>query len=239
VTAPAVEAPRAAAALPVRANVATLRLAMQAGLHPETGLHASWLPDEWPCRHRRLDRLSASAQAMVGQVLVLRGLVRRGVAPRDLDLAFATRVERLALLESKTLRGLAFYLGAAVHRDVIQERSRLGSLLRRKLRGLDPDAAAFLRDRVPWLSAFSMAAPAFLSNRHGAARVIVERGYRLLLGLAARGGAATLDRVRLKLPRRMARLPVPELTSAQATQLDELVFLCLIPERFASWDWLF
>ena len=226
--------PQAAALSVEQVGMATVRLAMQCSLHPESGMHASWLPEDWPHRYRHLDRLAPSARTMVGQMLT-----RRGLVPQMLDLNFDTPVRRLALMDPMTLRRLAVYCGVAAHGALVCERTRLGALLRRKLAALDADACDFIARRVPALTALPMATQGFAQHPHGVPRVVVERGHRLLLGLAAQGGEATLQRIRLKLPKRQALLRVPEFTPVQSRQLHEVVFLCLIPERFASWDWLF
>jgi type III secretion protein K len=45
--------------------------------------------------------------------------------------------------------------------------------------------------------------------------------------------------VRRRFPRRLAVLSVPTLEPGQARQLDELMLMCIVPERLPQWDWLF
>jgi len=94
-------------------------------------------------------------------------------------------------------------------------------------------------ERAPQARELSMSAQALQDRPAGAGRVLMERGYRLLLAALGRDGDAAVQRLLRLLPRRVAALQVPALSSRQADQLDELMLDCIVPERLAQWDWLF
>jgi type III secretion protein K len=52
-------------------------------------------------------------------------------------------------------------------------------------------------------------------------------------------GEAVLRRLQKKLPRRASELRLPVLKPQQLAQLDELMFMGIVPERLPQWDWLF
>ena len=212
-----------------------MQLALRNALHPEADLHPSWLPHDWPPRVRsRLRRASAGAQAVLGDVLRARGIV-----PASSDFAIGSPAARLALIDGASLRCLAGYLGLCAHAGLLRERSRLGAQLRRQARRLADDAADFVLDRTPPLTALRMATAPLSDNPFGCGRIVLDRGYRLLHGVIAVAGDPTLQRALRKSPRRVSMHPVPQLTPSQSTQLEELLRLCLIPERLEAWDWLF
>jgi len=70
-------------------------------------------------------------------------------------------------------------------------------------------------------------------------RVVVNRGYRLLLAALQGEGEPLLRRVQHKLPRHGAAVQPPLLAPRQREQLRELMLLCIVPERLPQWDWLF
>ena len=206
---------------------------MHYNLHPERDLHASWLPQEWPARHRRLARLGPGGQAMLSD------FVRRWEgAPLPPEYDFDAPLRRIALMDSAALRRLAAYCGFAVHREAFKLRG-VSQLLRRQARRYDDDAARFVLDRLPPLDQFVMNTSAIEARPHSAGQVVVTRGYRLLLAALSQEGDALLRRVRRKLPRRAAQLHPPELRPAQRAQLCEVMLLCIVPERLPQWDWLF
>ena len=61
----------------------------------------------------------------------------------------------------------------------------------------------------------------------------------MLLDFIAPAGNPVFARTRLKLPRIADVQPAYRLNDAQRSELAELLFLCLIPERLRAWDWLF
>lgn len=203
-------------------------------LHPERTLHPSWLPAEWPARHRRLAGHGPGAQAVLSDCLQRWD----GHAALAQEFEFDTPLRRLALLDGAALRRLAAYCGFATHRAAFNLRG-VGAVLRYQARRYDDDAAQFVQRRLPPLSRFAMNTAALEARPAGAGHVVVGRGYRLLLALLAAQGAPVLERVRRKLPRHASRLAPPTLRADQHEQLAELTLLCLVPERLPQWDWLF
>ena len=210
-----------------------IRLVMQHNLHPELDLHPSWLPADWPLRHRHVGRLGPGGRQ------VLSDLLRRdGGAASELRFNFDPPLSRLALVDGPSLRRLAVYTGLCAHKALLRQRG-VGAHLRRQARRFDADADEFVTDRLPQLSEIRMNATAVQARPHAAGRIVVDRGYRLLLGMLAGEGEPVVQRIQRKLPRRVAALSVPALNDHQASQLREVVLQCLIPERVPQWDWLF
>lgn len=206
-----------------------MRLALRQQLHPELDMHPSWLPAAWPARHRRVERLSESGQAMVG------ALLRRQLGA-ELP-AFDTPLRRLALLDGPALRRLAAYVGLAAHKPLLEARATARQLKRQAAR-LDDDGPEFVMRRIPPLPELRMNLGALQERPVSIGRVVVARGHRLLLGAIATEGDALVRRVQLKLPRHLASAP-PTLNARQRAQLHELVLMCIVPERLKAWDWLF
>lgn len=227
---------------------------------PLAQLHPSWLPADWPPAWRRADRFGPAAADVLAQPLGLAGdaasreaIVDALLGPRHDPLV------RLVLLDRGALRLLAIWCGMAVHKPgFASERrglspelaGRLGALagplvgaaplaMRRAARRYDPQAVAYILKRVPDLPDLPMNLDPIRARPAAAARVMAERGYRLLCGLVEARGALLLDALRRKFPRRLAGLPPARLTPPQVAQLRELLVLNLIPERFPTWHWLF
>jgi len=224
----------AAAVTGARGPLDMVHLAMRLNLHPEADLHPSWLPPSWPSRHRRLRRFGPAGQEVLSQLLRRRdGL---GLEP---DYAFDSRLKRLLLLDSVSLRRAAALAGFSAHATLLKPRGPVANQLRRQARRYGEDMEAFLAERVPRLSEIRMN-PAVLQQRPiSLGRVVVNRGYRLLMGTLAGEGEAVLERARRKLPYRASLLRVPALQPAQRAQVEELLLLCIVPERLPQWDWLF
>lgn len=197
-------------------------------LHPEADLHPSWLPADWPARHRRF---GPAGRAVLGEVL------RRQGAPAPVW-DFDEPARRLALLDGPGLRRLAVYCGFAVHRAAFRQRG-LSRALERQARRYDTDAVPFIVDRLPHLDQFAMNLRDLEMRPSGAGHVVVERGHRLLLATVAATDDVVAGHVRRKLPKRFADRPLPPLRAAQRAQLLEVMLLCIVPERLPQWDWLF
>ncbi len=221
-------------AAPPHAALDMLRLAMRLNLHPEDGLHPSWLPPAWPAHYRSAQRFGPAGRAVLGELLRRRD----GLGSRP-DYDFDSRLKRLALLDAPSLRRLAAYSGLCAHAPLLGLRGALGNQLRRQARRYGEDSVDFLRDRVPRLTEIRIDPRALQQRPIATGRVVVNRGYRLLLGALAPEGEALLERVRRKLPHRVSLLRVPQLQPGQIRQLSELMLLCIVPERLAQWDWLF
>jgi len=198
-----------------------MRLAMRRQLHPELDMHPSWLPARWPARHRAVSRLNESGQAMVSE------WVRRELGA-DVP-TFDTPLRRLALLDAGSLRRLAGYMGLAVHKPLLQTRST-GRQLRRQAERIEPGAADFIVRRVPALSELAMNTASLQERPLAVGHVVMNRGYRLLLATLGHDGEALVRRVRLKLPRHACAAP-PVLAPRQHQQLEELMLMCIVPER--------
>ncbi len=209
-----------------------LRLVLNHNLDPHIGLHPSWLPPHWPARHRRIGAWGPAGQAVLGALV--RG--QHGGAP---DYHFDSRLKRLMLMDAAALRRLAVYTGLAAHRALLEQGSAGGSQLRRQARRYDRDAMRFTLQRMPELSQLRMEVRAMQERPLATGRLLVSRGYRLLLGALATEGEEGVRRVRHKFPRRLAALSVPALQPRQTQQLSELMLSCIVPERLPQWDWLF
>jgi type III secretion protein K len=210
--------------------VDAVRLAMRQQLHPQLGMHASWLPPAWPARHRQIARLNEGGREVVGEI------VRRHVDGEPLT--FDTPLRRIALLDAAALRRLAAYIGLCAHKPLLQSR-QTARQMRRQAARLDSDAADFIARRTPDLTELKMNFSGLHERPIGLGRVVVNRGYRLLLGVLASDSEALVRRVQLKLPRRVSSLPPPALSARQVEQLRELMLMCIVPERLTAWDWLF
>ena len=223
---------RDAAASPTR----LLRAVLAYNLHPEATLHPSWLPPEWPVRRRAEMRgWAADAQQALGAVLRASGVF--DAAP---DWNFDRPVKRLLLMDPPSLRRLAYTASLCAHAPLLRpRRGPLATPLRRQAARLGEGALAFVLKRAPQPTELRMSAKELQERPAGAGRLLAERGHRLLLGLLAREGDGALRRLQRMLPRRVAALAVPALTDRQAAQLEELMLACIVPERFARWDWLF
>lgn len=212
-----------------------VRLVTRFNLHPELDLHPSWLPPNWPAPHRLPARLGEGGRA------VLAGLLQRGPGAfaTAADFNFDSRVKRLALLDGGALRRLAAYLGFSAHLPLFRIRGGVGYQVRRQACRFDEDAVDFLLDRVPQLTELRMNHSVLEQRPLAAGRVVVERGYRLLVGMVAPEGDSLLRRLQYKLPRRVCALSVPQFEPPQARQVHELMLSCIVPERLPQWDWLF
>ena len=213
-----------------------MRLVLRFNLHPEASLHPSWLPADWPARFRaRLRELGPQARPVLRDALA-----RAGVLPLEPDYEFDSRLKRLLLLDAPALRRLAVYASLCAHSPLMRpRRSALGLRLRRQARRFDADAVEFVLERAPELTALQMSAHPLKEQPASCGRLLVDRGYRLLLGAMAPEGERAAQRLARMLPRRVSTLPVPALETRQRDQLGELMLACIVPERLAPWDWVF
>lgn len=208
-----------------------MRLVMHYNLHPQASLHPSWLPAAWPAQYRRIAQFGPAGLAVLADLLA-----EPGSAP---DYRFDSQLKRLALLEAGSLRRLAVYTGLAAHLPLLRQRGPESAQLRRQARRYGRDVVTFALERMPPLPDLRMDAKALHGRPLAAGRLLVNRGYRLVLGALAPEGEAVLRRVRRSFPRRLATLSVPQLEPRQTQQLSELMLLCIVPERLPQWDWLF
>jgi type III secretion protein K len=209
------------------------RLLVRFNVHPESDVHPSWLPADWPVRHRQAQQLGPAGREVLGALLR-----RKQSLNDDFDSDFTSPRERLALLDGPALRQLAWYCGLGLHRGLWRERP-VGPQLRRQARRFGADGAAYAAQRMPDLPALRANGQALLRRPAATGRLVWRRGARVLLALLAQDGPQVLARVRLKLPRRLAAGEPPWLEDAQLRQLEELACLSIVPERLPTWGWLF
>lgn len=214
-----------------------VRLVMRFNLHPEADLHPSWLPANWPARHRSVARMGPAGRAVLAELLRRGSGTAHVAAPADYN--FDSRLKRLALLDAASLRRLCAYLGFCAHLPLFKLRGGAGAQIRRQARRIDRDAVDFVLDRVPQLTELRMDSTVVQQRPIATGRVVLDRGYRLLLGAAASEGGVVLQRLKHKLPRRISAMSVPSFEPRQALQLNELMLSCIVPERLPQWDWLF
>ena len=101
------------------------------------------------------------------------------------------------------------------------------------------DAVQFVMVRTPYFRAVRAKGALLKEYPEYAENKIREGGYRVLLSFLSGSSTAVFGRFRLKLPKRVAELPLPALEVEQTQQVTELMLLCIIPERLGEWDWLF
>jgi type III secretion protein K len=213
-----------------------MRLMTHLNLYAEAGLHASWLPKDWPPPYRRVEHLGQAGRALVARKLQL----QHGLEGQ-IDFNFDSRLKRLALVDGRSLRLMAIYCGFSVHQSLLLSRGGVGLHMRRQLRRIDKakNAMEFLTKRIPVLSTLRMNTRSIEQRPISTGHVVVTRGYRLLLALIASSSQPTFLRVQTKLPRRACMLALPQLDQVKIRHLSELVLSCIVAERFPQWDWLF
>lgn len=210
-----------------------VRLAIEFNLHPERDFHASWLPADWPSAYRSVEDYGPAAQELLGKYLR-----RWGALDQYVDFGFDSRRRRLALMDGASLRRLAAYCGLCAHKAMFEIRSTEQQMHRLADR-IDVDAAHFVLKRAPTLTSLVLNYRPARKHPTSTGLLVMDRGYRMLLGVVATEGDALLGRTLRKLPRRVSALKLPPFKPAQISQISELMFMCLIPERFPQWDWLF
>jgi len=214
--------------------VSMAALLVDFNLHPERGLHVSWMPGSWPPGLRSLAGCGQAGHAVAATWL---GNAHRLDGP--FDASFVSTRKRLALLDGRALRLVGWYCGVALHAPLMLH-AQISRPLRRQIRRFGPDADHYATRRLPSLTAARVRIDdPGRGQGVGVGRRVWWRGMRLLLALIALEGPDTLRRVQLKLPRRWASTALPSLTSVQARQIEELIVLSIVPERIPSWDWLF
>ena len=225
--------PRAALRAPTAVRRLRTRLAFAAA--PSRDIHPSWLPADWPLGHRRVARLNASGHE------ALSAWLRSTHTLPEVSECFTdapSLAERLAWIDARDLRRLSLVCGFMAHRAQFERRD-IAPELWRQGRRLQPDLGDFALSRWPGSVALSMSERSLLQRPQAIGRLVVLRGYRLMLGCFAAEGDALLRRARLKFPRRASHDIVVPLTGARRAVYLELAHMCVIPERFPQWDWLF
>lgn len=228
--------PVAVVAEPADLAVRLMRQIMRHNLQPELAVHPSWLPAAWPARYRPIVRqFTPKASHALGGVLR-----RSGVLAATADYHFDSRRKRLLLLDGQALRRLSFYLSLCAHAPLLRlRRDALAAQLRRQARRLDVNAVEFVLDRAPQPTEIRMSDTAFRADPWSSGRLLMERGYRLLLATVLPEGESVVRCMQLRFPKRAAALNVPALQPRARAQLEELILSCIVPERMSEWDWLF
>ena len=93
------------------------RMVIRFNVRPELRIHPSWLPQEWPSKYRRPERLGAAGQA------VLADMLRARTGGPQLEFNFDSRMRRVALLDLASLRRLAIYTGFCAHSALFRSRT--------------------------------------------------------------------------------------------------------------------
>lgn len=209
------------------------RLAVEFNLRPDRYIGADWLPDEWPARYRDLDRYGERGRAVLAAALLAR--LGPGGAPM---FAFGSRIARIALVDRAALATLGAYCGLMLHRAWLREAAnwRAQSVL---VEAFGHSAMPFVLDRAPPFEAIGETLEPYRRAPLEAIDAIRRRGCRLLFDLVAAEHAQLAPRLALKFPRSLVAQPSYGLNVLHRQHLAELIFLCLIPERLAQWDWLF
>jgi type III secretion protein K len=209
------------------------RLAVEFNLRPDRYIGADWMPDDWPARYRDLARFGERGRAVLAAALLARWCP--GALP---GFGFGSRVARIALLDRDALATLGAYCGLMLHRSWLRDASnwRAQSVL---VDAFGHSAMPFVLERAPPFDVIGETLEPYRRAPLEAVDAIRRRGCRLLFDLVAAEHAALASRLALKFPRSLAGEPPYGLSVLHRQHLAELIFLCLIPERLAQWDWLF
>ncbi|GLU34083.1 SctK family type III secretion system sorting platform protein [Trinickia caryophylli] len=210
------------------------RMVCEFNLRPDAYLHVTRLPEDWPGAYRQLSRFGEAGRRVIARHL----LERHGVA--DLaDFDVATPLARLALLPGAALEQLATYAGLLLHRAWLVEALPVRRIRAEVTAKVGADALELTLERAPAFSALGDTLEPWRGEPAALPAVIRARGGRLLADFMAAAGTPVERRVPLKFNRAIDEAAPYLLNRSQRDQLGELLFLFLIPERFAVWDWLF
>ena len=214
-------------------TTAALRARLRAATRPSLDAHASWWPPGWR-EHGPIRMGDGGLQA--GSTW----LRRTHAVPDGAEAAARpdSPVERLAWMDGRSLRRLALFAGFVAHRDHF-ETPGLALEMWRQAKRLDRGLPDFTLSRWPSCPALAMSPRALVQRPRAAGRVVVRRGYQLMLGLFASEGPGLWRSARIRFPRGVAAASPPPMTAERRHVYEELLFMCALPERFGSWDWLF
>jgi len=210
-----------------------IRLACAFNFRPDDYIHPSRWPVEWPLPYR-----DASIFQERGRRALAAGLLAYAGVAEAYDFHFATRAARLALLPPAALMRLADGLGIALYLSWLTE-SGSRRVDRTITAAFGGDALDFAFERMPRFDAFGETLEPVKSQPKQLVARIRHRGGRLLTDFVAPYGDPLLQRLRLKLSVEIDAEPPYLMSTAQREQVAELLFICLIPERLSTWDWLF
>jgi hypothetical protein len=210
-----------------------LRARVRSATRPSLDAHPSWWPPGWWMRPYTTlgDGGHQARSAWLRRTYAVPSAAQAAARPDG-------PVERLAWMEGPALRRLALLSGFVAHRDHF-ETPGLALEMWRQARRLDPGLPDFALSRWPSCPALAMSPRALVLRPRGAGRVVVRRSYQLMLGLLASQGDGLWRSARVKFPRGIAQAGPPAMAPERRAVYEELLFMCALPERFGSWDWLF
>ncbi|MBN3753608.1 YscK family type III secretion system sorting platform protein [Paraburkholderia sp. Tr-20389] len=217
-------------------HVVFYRMVCEFNLRPDVYLHVTRVPVDWPPEYRHFSRFGEAGRRVIARhLLELHGVARTDEA----DFAAATPLARLALLPGAALEQLASYAGLLLHRawlrDALQQRRVRAEVVGK----LGADALQLALERAPEFGALGETLEPWRDDPAALPAVIRARGGRLLADFIGAAGASVERRATLKFNLAIDSEAPYLLNHAQRDQFGELLFLYLIPERFAAWDWLF
>ncbi len=216
------------------------RLVADFNLHPDHYVDPSWPMGIWPAPWNEIARFGERGRRVLARALLAQvGLQEdaTGALPADYD--FGSRDKRLALLPREAFEHLAHLCGLCLHKSWLGSGEVTRGVEKALQLRFGPEMMSFVRKETPPFDAVSETLEPMRRYPKLVVQKIGARGARLLLDFIAPAGVPVFARTRLKLPRIADVQPPYRLGDAQRAELAELLFLCLIPERLRTWDWLF
>ncbi|RKP50598.1 SctK family type III secretion system sorting platform protein [Trinickia fusca] len=216
------------------------QLVAEFNLRPDRYVDPSWPAGLWPAPWNDMSRFGERGQIVLAKALAnVVGLSAEGSGALPADYDFSSRDKRLALLPREALAELAQLCGLCLHKAWLAGSDVTRGVDKSLTLAFGVDTLQFVHTRTPPFDAVSETLETMRRYPKLVVQKIGARGARLLLDFIAPAGASVFARTRLKLPRIADVQPAYRLNDAQRSELAELLFLCLIPERLSGWDWLF
>lgn len=216
------------------------RLIADFNLRPDEYVDPSWPLGIWPAPWNDMARFGERGKRVLARALLDKvGLQpdAAGAVPADYD--FDGREKRLALLPRDAFEELAQLCGLCLHKSWLLSSDVTRGVEKTLQLHFGSQTMAFVRKETPPFDAVSETLEPMRRYPKLVVQKIGARGARLLLDFIAPAGLPVFARTRLKLPRIADVQPAYRLGDDQRSELAELLFLCLIPERLRAWDWLF
>jgi type III secretion protein K len=216
------------------------RLVAEFNLRPDLYVDPSWPLGIWPAPWNDVARFGERGRRVLACALLDKvGLQAdaTGALPADYD--FEAREKRLALLPREAFENLAQLCGLCLHKSWLLSDEVTRGVEKALQLGFGAETMTFVRKETPPFDAVSETLDPMRRYPKLVVQKLKARGARLLLDFIAPSGIPVFARTRLKLPRIADVQPAYRLNDAQRSELAELLFFCLIPERLRAWDWLF